>query len=159
MYNLFVQKSSNCHALGKCYGNHPKTKLPSIKGGWGGNQLIECYTKYKFVIAMENSKRYGYITEKIINAFYSGAIPIYWGCNTIVQHFNKKAFINVNDFKTFEDCVNYVISLDNKTIQKMAEEPIYLDNELTHLMDEEWNKIHGNTTLDRYIHKLQQFLE
>jgi len=159
LYNLFVQKSNQCHALGNCYGNHPQTKLNKVEGGWGGNQLIESYTNYKFVLAMENAVHHGYITEKIVNAFYSGAIPIYWGCNTVVQHFNKKAFINVNDFNSFEECVDYVISLDNKTIQQMSEEPIYMDNELTHLIDDDWNKIHSNITLDHYVNKLQQFLE
>ena len=159
IYNLFVQKSKECHALGSCYGNHPETKLPNVQGGWWGDLLIHTYMNYKFVIAMENSKYDGYITEKIVNAFYSGAIPIYWGCNTVVQHFNKKAFINVNDFHSFEDCVNYVISLDDTTIQQMSEEPIYMDNELTHLIDDEWNKTHGNKTLNLYLYKLYKFLE
>lgn len=159
MYNLFVQKSKQCHALGNCCGNHPETKLEKVEGGWGGMQLMNMYTNYKFVLAMENKIHKGYITEKIINAFYSGAIPIYWGCNSVVQYFNKKAFINVNDFKTFEECVAYVIQLDDTTIQKMSEEPIYMDNEITHLIDDEWNAKNYNKTLQLYVNKLSTFLE
>ena len=108
---------------------------------------------------MENKINKGYITEKIINAFYSGAIPIYWGCNSVVQFFNKKAFINVNDFKTFEDCVNYVIHLDDATIHAMSLETIYTNDEITHLIDDEWNKTNDNKTLNFYVNKLTTFLE
>ena len=31
MYHLFVQKSNKCHALGKCCGNHPETKLEKVE--------------------------------------------------------------------------------------------------------------------------------
>jgi len=34
---------------------------------------------YNFVIAFENSDYDGYITEKIIDAFASGTVPLYWG--------------------------------------------------------------------------------
>jgi hypothetical protein len=159
MYHLFVQKSNQCHALGKCCGNHPETKIKKVEGDWGGMQLMNAYSQYKFVLAMENKMYKGYITEKIINAFYSGAIPIYWGCNSVVQYFNKKAFINVNDFDTFEDCVNYVIQLDDKTIHAMSLEPIYTNHEITHLIDDEWNKKNYNKTLNLYINKLTTFLE
>ena len=42
----------------------------------------------KLSIPMENQKGDGYITEKILNAFTSGAIPIYWGSSNINQFFN-----------------------------------------------------------------------
>ena len=73
--------------------------------------------------------------------------------------FNKKAFINVNDFKTFEDCVNYVIHLDDATIHAMSLETIYTNDEITHLIDDEWNKTNDNKTLNFYVNKLTTFLE
>lgn len=36
----------------------------------------------------------GYSTEKIFNAFYSNAIPIYFGDYTITQYLNPKSFIH-----------------------------------------------------------------
>ena len=67
-------------------------------------------------------------------------------------------YINVNDFKSFEECVNYVIQLDEETIQRMSNEPIYTDHEITHLIDDEWNKKNYNKTLNLYLHKLREFL-
>ena len=40
---------------------------------------IKFLSEYKFSIAMENTNGDGYISEKIIESFYSGSIPIYYG--------------------------------------------------------------------------------
>ena len=44
--------------------------------------------KYKFSIAMENSELDGYISEKIIDSFISGTIPIYYGDYMIDEYIN-----------------------------------------------------------------------
>ena len=49
----------------------------------------------KFSIACENSLHPGYVTEKIVDAFAAGCIPIYWGDPTIASQFNPEAFIDV----------------------------------------------------------------
>lgn len=161
LFNIFVENTSDnsCHALGSCYGKYPHTKFKDVDGGWCGTELIHTYTDYKFVIAVENAKVEGYITEKIINAFYSGAIPIYWGCDTITNYFNKNAFINVNDFNSFEECVKYVINMDEETIQRMTNEPIYNpNNDIVNLLNVEYNLINGNKTLDSYLLKIKNFI-
>jgi len=158
IFNLFVEKTNNtCHSFGSCHGKYPDTKQNRIDGGWGGDQLIDTYKDYKFVIAMENVCMDGYVTEKILNAFYSGAIPIYWGSSNVTDFFNKKAFINVNDFKTFEECVDYVIGMDDQMIREMVDEPIYVqNNELINLMND---LIPNNETLNIYLNKLKDFIE
>jgi hypothetical protein len=161
MYDKFVENTpmGSCHALGNCCGNHPETKTDKVDGDWKDNSLIKSYTNYKFVLAIENTKHWGYITEKIINAFYSGAIPIYWGCSTINNFFNKKSFINVSDFESVEKCIEYVLSMDDAAISQMTSEPFYnRDNDVVNLLDDEYNMIHTNRTLDKYIDQFKQFL-
>jgi len=105
---------------------------------------------------MENIQKDGYITEKIINAFYSGAIPIYWGATNVNEFFNKKAFINVSNFNTFEECVEYVINMSDEEITEMMNEPIYIqDNDIVNLLNDEYNK-KGNKTLDTYLSKMKK---
>ena len=58
-------------------------------------------------------------TEKIVNAFYSGSIPVYWGSENIGEFFNKKAFINVNDFESIEKCIDYIFNLSDKDREKI----------------------------------------
>lgn len=132
MFNYLVNndKTNSCYSLGKCFGNNPKAIRKPIGPGWTEQKLIDEYSKYRFVLCMENSVVDGYITEKIINAFKSGAIPIYWGTDMAKKLFNPKAFINVSDFDSFESCCDYVLELDKnpQMIENMKNEPVFLNN-------------------------------
>lgn len=84
-------------------------------------------SRYKFSIAFENDKSEGYTTEKITDAFAAKTVPIYWGNPHVAQDFNAKAFINCNDFATFEDVIERVkeIDEDDALFRAMLEEPIF----------------------------------
>ena len=91
--------------------------------------LIDEYSKFKFVLTMENSFRKGYVTEKIINAFFAGSIPIYWGDHEYAkQLFNPKSFICIQDYESFEDCIDYIINMSEEQINNMLKEPMFKDN-------------------------------
>jgi len=59
--------------------------------GWRQNHLL--FNRYRFALVMENTKQDGYITEKIVNAFLAGCVPIYYGSLEIFDIFNPNAFI------------------------------------------------------------------
>lgn len=110
------------HGLGRC----SNTGHNRPEGGW--NKLTEIYKNYRFAITMENTMIPGYVTEKIMNAFIAGAIPIYWGHKeTVEKYFNPKAFVNVNNFESLEVAAKYIIDLDNDPVRrnKMASEPVF----------------------------------
>ena len=67
---------------------------------------------HKFSIVCENSAYPGYTTEKIVQAFAANCIPIYWGDPTIGEVFNKKAFVNVQDFDSVGSVFNRVKEID-----------------------------------------------
>lgn len=50
-----------------------------------------------FHIAVENTNYDNYFTEKIIDAFLTNTIPIYWGCPNINNFFNKEGIITFNN--------------------------------------------------------------
>lgn len=58
---------------------------------------------YYFSIAMENDDYPNCITEKIIDCFATGTIPIYWGTSAISQFFNDKGIIFLTDDFKVED--------------------------------------------------------
>lgn len=60
--------------------------------------------KHKFAIAFENTSNNGYTTEKIVQAFAAGTIPIYWGNPNIEKEFNGKSFINCHKYGLTEKC-------------------------------------------------------
>jgi hypothetical protein len=76
-----------------------------------------------FNISFENNDVIGWITEKIVNSYLAGCIPIYWGPDDIYKYFNKNSFINAKNFNSYEDLSNYIIDLyENKEkLQKYLE--------------------------------------
>lgn len=52
---------------------------------------------YMFSICVENDKYNHYFTEKILDCFAVGTIPIYWGCPSIGNFFNKNGIIEYQD--------------------------------------------------------------
>lgn len=96
-----------------------------------GDAKYNFMKNYKFSIAFENSSTNGYCTEKIIQAFAAGTIPIYWGDkhNPTGGGINKKSFININDYNDFDNALETIKILDNNDEQylKMLQEKVFLD--------------------------------
>lgn len=68
--------------------------------------------RYKFNICFENSNTDGYITEKIVDAFLTNTVPIYWGSEGNLDPFPKEACICANDFPTLEALLERVREVD-----------------------------------------------
>lgn len=73
----------------------------------------EFRSQYKFGMAFENKKLAGYTTEKLYNVWKNGSVPIYWGNPDVGLEFNTKAFINANDFDTFDELIEHIKLVDN----------------------------------------------
>ena len=64
--------------------------------GWGFNAVenkADGLRDYPFSIVIESCQERGYFTEKLLDCFLTGTIPIYWGDPDIGDHFDAKAFI------------------------------------------------------------------
>lgn len=101
--------------------------------GLAPRDMINFYEKIvfdrgsKFSIACENVADRGYCTEKIVNAFQAGAIPIYWGDPCVKEMFNEKAFICVADYPSLEAVVEQVkrIDTDEALYTDMIRQPVF----------------------------------
>lgn len=120
-FKVLHAMDNTVEALGEA-NNTRKVELPS-----GYLALANVYKDYKFVFAMENTNDYGYITEKIANAYDAGVIPIYWGTEYVKEIFNIESFIYINDYPSFEECAKDIISIANDPIryEKMRNAPIF----------------------------------
>ncbi len=67
---------------------------------------------YKFSMAFENSQHAGYTTEKLMQSLVGDTIPIYWGDPDVAQDFNPAAFINCNDYPSFNAVIEVVKEID-----------------------------------------------
>lgn len=61
-----------------------------------GNK-IEVLKHYAFQIVIENDDSDTWFTEKLIDCFMTGTIPIFWGCKSITEHFNKDGMMIFNN--------------------------------------------------------------
>jgi hypothetical protein len=66
---------------------------------------IESCKDYAFSIAIENCKEGYYFTEKIVDCFLSGVIPIYWGTDYIGNFFKKEGFLTFNTIEELYDII------------------------------------------------------
>ena len=107
------------------WGIHPKTKdfsiiasahrhLPGhrlrheIIAGSGGridlfgggynpiDDKIDGLRDYRYSFCIENFKRDYWFTEKLIDCFVTGTVPIYWGCPSIGDFFNIDGILSFN---------------------------------------------------------------
>lgn len=130
LFALIKQLHPAAAALGVC-SNPNKTVAP---GGYA--DLDKIYAQYNFGFALENTQVPGYITEKIINVFRGGAIPIYWGdTETVNKYFNPKSFINIDEFKTLQQAAEYIVNLSPQQIKIMQAEPIFRDNKIPEIFN------------------------
>ncbi|MFP6180135.1 glycosyltransferase family 10 domain-containing protein [Helicobacter pylori] len=107
----------------------PVTGGGSVKNtlGYKVENKSEFLSQYKFNLCFENSQGYGYVTEKIIDAYFSHTIPIYWGSPSVAKDFNPKSFVNVHDFKDFDEAIDYVRYLHthpNAYLDMLYENPL-----------------------------------
>lgn len=114
------------------------------------SQKHDYQKKCKFSLCFEATCHGGFNTEKIVHAFYNNTIPVYYGDPNIGDVFNKKAFIDVSDYPSFEAAIERIIELDqdDEAYLQMLNEPIFDDPNYTEKM---WMELE-----DFLIHIFQQ---
>ena len=76
-------------------------------------------SNYKFAICFENTALNGYLTEKIIDCFFSGVIPIYLGATNVNDIIPRDSFIDMRNFNDFESLNNYLENLSPSKARQM----------------------------------------
>lgn len=101
-------------------------------------QTLSWLSQYKFVIAFENKTYPGYLTEKLFQAYYAGAIPIWYGDRGALRDINEKAIIYAGDFKSLEDLAKYVEKVDKnpELYEKIWREPLINDSGRSYAVQE-----------------------
>ncbi len=97
-----------------------------VSGHCNSPEMVEFYKKGKFAITMENGERPYYITEKIINGFRSGVIPVYWGSPRIGEFFNTRRFLQLKSGsqQDMDELIERMLNMTNDEYLNMVREPI-----------------------------------
>jgi hypothetical protein len=83
------------------------SKISGIKQGGEIEYKLPWTKDYGFSIAVENSRVSGYFTEKILDCFRTGTVPIYWGDPTIGDTFNADGILTFTSLEDLEEILNY----------------------------------------------------
>ncbi|MFA6013859.1 MAG: glycosyltransferase family 10 [Gallionellaceae bacterium] len=94
--------------LDRCYLGLCEDKLTTIAG-------------YQFAICFENMSLPGYVTEKIIDCFVAGTIPLYLGAPDIASIVPAECFIDLRQFHSPEQLDDYLSSLTEEEALNMIE--------------------------------------
>src|SRR3989344_293174 len=70
----------------------------------------ETLSHYTFAICYENAILPGWITEKMLDCFVSGTIPIYYGDPEVTKIIPKECFIDLRDFETYDQLESFLKS-------------------------------------------------
>lgn len=80
---------------------------------------------YRFIMCFENDLYPGYVTEKPLEAYLTGAIPLYYGQDQL-NYLNQTALINLANFKDLTDWADQVKKIDSnaRIFKDIYEQPI-----------------------------------
>jgi FkbM family methyltransferase len=108
----FIDKLSK-YKIVDCGGRYLNNIGGEVPIGLNCSGKIEHNNNYKFATAFESDSYPGYVTEKICDIYKSNCIPIYWGHQDVIKDFNPSTFINANNFKDFDELIEYIKKVDN----------------------------------------------
>ena len=78
---------------------------------------------------MENTEGEGYLSEKIIDSYLSGTIPIYYGDYMVDEHINPETYILIRGEKDIKNKIEYIKEIDNndELYQKIIRKRVLLN--------------------------------
>lgn len=125
-----ISSYRNIHSGGR-YLNNVGSPVPD---------KIAFESKHKFSLCSENSSHPGYITEKLVEAFAAGTVPIYWGAPDAVEIFNPKAMVFANAYSSAEEVARRVQEIDenDELYLSMLKEPAMLIEDYA---EQKWQEI------------------
>ncbi len=98
---------------GICLNNAPR-----LPGGWPTvGQNIK--NQYKFYIAMENTNKPYYVSEKFYTGYLANAVPIYYGAKEADIFAPKESFIRIESLESYEQIAQEILKISkNYTLWK-----------------------------------------
>jgi hypothetical protein len=86
---------------------------------------------YKCSLAFENTSVPGYTTEKLIESYAAGTVPIYWGDPLAGSVFNKASFLSIRDGADYRRLLGETRRIldDFDAYKSVYEQPLFPNNE------------------------------
>lgn len=86
------------------------------------DKKLDTLKNYRFCFCYENSNKIpGYISEKIMDCFFAGCVPVYYGAPNITEYIPENCFIDWRKFKNYDDLYNFLKNLNEKEYSSYIE--------------------------------------
>ena len=97
-----LMKYITVHSYGRCFHNIDEPEIPDDPIfniiGQRRSRKTKIISNYKFYLSFENYAIEDYVSEKVYEGLFAGAVPVYRGTNTIYNFMpSNDSFINAND--------------------------------------------------------------
>jgi hypothetical protein len=103
--------------------DHPVTKVQGL-------------ADYRYSVIIENQKSRYWFTEKLIDAFALGTIPVYWGCPNIGKFFDERGIIEVDSLADIESVLESIDKRQYNAMLKYARDNLEIARE--YAICEDW---------------------
>ena len=91
------------HALIERYGH----RMDLFGSGYSHiDDKILALRDYRYSVIIENSIDKFWFTEKLIDAFVTGTVPLYWGGTAVLDLFDERGLLTFTDLDDFESILN-----------------------------------------------------
>jgi hypothetical protein len=141
-----LSRHRHVHSGGRLFNND--SMEGESRRGHHSSQAISYLQRFQFTIAAENSAFPGYTTEKLLQAFVAGSIPIYWGDPLVDCDFDPRSFINFADYGTVSGVVRAVLEL--------ADDPAAMDRmrSIAPVPEDSWNRSASHDLLTDFFERV-----
>ena len=99
------------HTIAKRYEVYDDQVIYKLGSGPQGIRIVEkgeMLRPYYFSICIENSLYSDYFTEKIMDCFITGVVPIYWGSSNIKNYFNQKGILRFESLEELDVIIDKI---------------------------------------------------
>lgn len=98
----------------------PDPQLVTIRKAYRGLAASKAAVlgQYRFAICFENMVLKGWMTEKIFDCFFAGTVPVYWGAPDITDYVPPGCFIDMRQFKNFDELRRYLRALSDADVER-----------------------------------------
>lgn len=101
-------------SLGKVMHNFSDPRLAKRLSPEAFSSKRDVLADYRFTIAFENSELPGYTTEKMIDAWLAGSVPIYWGDPAFTRDFPPESCLSLYQAGSLHTLVEQVLEAEHE---------------------------------------------
>jgi len=110
------------HRLANHIKDYPSVDVYGPMMGHDWITTCETVNNYRYSIVIENNRTKNYFTEKLLNCFAVGTVPIYLGCTNIGEYFDTNGIIEIDEQCNFDRLLGRLSEEDyNSRIESISE--------------------------------------